>query len=235
MMLPVAILAGGTATRLRPITETIPKAMVPVAGMPFISHQLRLLRRNGVDRVVLLVGYHGKQIEEFVGDGSDFGLHVTYKYDGKTLLGTGGALRAALPLLGPAFLVLYGDSYLEVPFAPVVDAWRESKLPALMTVFHNKNQFDRSNVIYKDGKIQLYDKALSGDPSMEHIDYGLGVLTADVIRELGSDGRFDLAVVYRDLARQKRLAGYEVHDRFFEIGTPEGLRQTEEHLFGQPN
>jgi len=105
----------------------------------------------------------------------------------------------------------------------------------LMTVFHNKNQFDRSNVIYKDGKIQLYDKALSGDPSMEHIDYGLGVLTADVIRELGSDGRFDLAVVYRDLARQKRLAGYEVHDRFFEIGTPEGLRQTEEHLFGQPN
>lgn len=234
-MLPVAILAGGTATRLRPITETIPKAMVPVAGMPFISHQLRLLRRNGVDRVVLLVGYHGKQIEEFVGDGSDFGLQVTYKYDGKTLLGTGGALRAALPLLGPAFLVLYGDSYLEVPFAPVVDAWRESKLPALMTVFHNKNQFDRSNVIYKDGKIQLYDKALSGDPSMEHIDYGLGVLTADVIRELGSDGRFDLAVVYRDLARQKRLAGYEVHDRFFEIGTPEGLRQTEEHLFGQPN
>ena len=116
MTLPVAILAGGLATRLRPITEKIPKSLVDVAGEPFIVRQLDYLFRQRVRDVVLCIGYLGEMIEAVVGDGSRFGLRVSYSIDGPILLGTGGALRRAAPLLGEAFFVLYGDSYLPVDY-----------------------------------------------------------------------------------------------------------------------
>ena len=126
-MLPVAILAGGLATRLGPLTQRLPKALLPVAGRPFIHWQLALLAQQGVTQVVLCAGHLGEQIQATVGDGSGFGMTVRYSFDGAVLLGTGGALKRALPMLGAAFFVLYGDSYLRCSFAAVEAAY-EAKI-----------------------------------------------------------------------------------------------------------
>src|SRR4051794_4872944 len=139
--LPVAILAGGLATRLRPLTETIPKSLVEVAGEPFLAHQLRLLHSHGIRRATLCVGYLGEMVREFAGDGARFGMEVTYSFDGPELRGTAGAVRQALPLLGPAFFVLYGDSYLPCDYAAVERAFLESGKLGLMTVFRNEGQW----------------------------------------------------------------------------------------------
>ncbi len=219
MTLPVAILAGGLATRLRPVTEKIPKSLVEVAGKPFIVHQLALLRAAGVKRVVLCLGHLGEQVEALLGD------QVEYSYDGGELLGTGGALKKALPKLGDRFLVLYGDSYLTCDYRAISDAFVASGKLALMTVFHNEGQFDASNVEYRDGRIVRYEK---GVPGMTHIDYGLGGLSARAFD--GYSGRFDLAVVYRDLLARGELAGYEVTERFYEIGSPAGLEATRRRI-----
>jgi len=225
-MPPVALLAGGLATRLRPLTEQVPKAMLEVAGQPFIAHQLRLLRRERVSRVVICSGYLAEHIEAYVGDGSRFGLSVSYKIDGPKLLGTGGALRAALDQLGDEFLVMYGDSWLDISYAPVVDAFRASGQPALMTVFRNEGQWDISNVWFEGGRIRLYDKR-ERVPQMHHIDWGLGAVRAEALTARPANEPFDLAEVYSDLSRTGRLAGYEVATRFYEIGSAEGLRETD--------
>jgi NDP-sugar pyrophosphorylase family protein len=225
-MPPVALLAGGLATRLRPLTEQVPKAMLEVAGEPFIAHQLRLLRRENITRVVICSGYLANQIEDYVGDGSRFGLSVTYKIDGPKLLGTGGALRAALDQVGDEFMVMYGDSWLDIAYAPVVDAFRASGQPALMTVFRNEGQWDTSNVWFEDGRIRLYSKR-ERLPQMRHIDWGLGVVRADALAARPASEPFDLAEVYSDLSRAGKLAGYEVTTRFYEIGSAEGLRETD--------
>ena len=172
-MPPLALLAGGLATRLGDLTKKVPKAMLDVAGEPFIAHQLRLMRREHVPRVVICTGYLAEQIEAYVGDGSRFGIPVSYRIDGPKLLGTGGALRAALPELGDAFLVMYGDSWLDTSYAPIVEAFSESGQPALMTVFPNAGQWDTSNVWFENGRIRLYDKR-ERLPQMQHIDWGLG-------------------------------------------------------------
>lgn len=229
---PLALLTGGLATRLRPHTLRVPKAMIEVAGVPFIAHQLRLLRREGVARVVLCVGYLGEQIEAFVKDGSQFGVAVDYCYDGASLLGTGGALRKALPLLGPEFLVMYGDSWLDTPFAPIVAAFRESGKLALMTVFRNAGQWDVSNIWYESGAIRRYDKR-ERVPQMQHIDWGLSVVDAALLARQPADTAFDLAAVFSDLARRDELAGYEIATRFYEIGSVEGWRETDALLRGQ--
>jgi NDP-sugar pyrophosphorylase family protein len=225
-MPPMAILAGGLATRLRPLTETVPKALLELAGEPFIAHQLRLVRREGISRVVLCVGYRWEMIRDFVGDGSRFGVEVRYSTDQPRLLGTGGALRKALPDLGPEFLVMYGDSWLDTAFAPVVASHRESGKPALMTVFRNDGQWDTSNVWYQDGAIRRYDKR-ERLPQMRHIDWGLSVCSAALLAARPADTPFDLADLYADLSRQGQLAGYEVATRFYEIGSMAGLRETD--------
>jgi len=226
-MLPVAVLAGGAATRLRPITETVPKSLVEVAGRPFIEWQLEWLRKEGIERAVLCVGYLGERIEEVIGDGRQFGLKVTYSYDGRRLLGTGGALRRALPLLGETFFVLYGDSFLTCHLAVVEAAFLKAEKLAMMTVFENKGRWDTSNVVFQNGKIVLYDKKdLSSE--MRYIDYGLGVLTASVLRRYSEGEPFDLATVYTDLLKRGELAGLEVRERFYEIGSFSGLKETEE-------
>lgn len=228
-MLPVAILAGGLATRLRPLTETIPKALVEIGGEPFLAHQLRLLRRNGIDRAVLCVGYLGERIREFAGEGRAFDMHLDYSFDGPKLLGTAGALRLALPLLGDQFFVLYGDSYLPCDYAAVEDAFRLSGRTALMTVYRNQNQWDYSNVEFSDGRIQAYDKT-HRTPAMHHIDYGLAVVRREPFEALPEDHVVDLVSVYQDLLRRGELAGFEVSERFYEIGSLEGIRGLEEFL-----
>jgi NDP-sugar pyrophosphorylase family protein len=225
-MPPLALLAGGLATRLRPLTEQVPKAMIAVAGEPFIAHQLRLARREGISRVVLCVGYLWEKICDFVGDGRGYGLEVDYAVDGPKLLGTGGALRKALDKLGREFIVMYGDSWLDTAFPPIVEAFRASAKPALMTVFKNDGRWDRSNVWFEDGQIKRYDKRTIL-PQMHHIDWGLSVLSADVLLQQPPDTSFDLAALYSDMVRRGALAGYEVNTRFYEIGSAEGLAETD--------
>jgi N-acetyl-alpha-D-muramate 1-phosphate uridylyltransferase len=228
-MIPVAILAGGVATRLRPVSERLPKSLVAVAGEPFIAHQLRLLRREGLEHVVLCVGHLGEMIREFVDDGARFGLKVEYSFDGDRLLGTGGALRRALPLLPDTFFVLYGDSYLDIAFAPVLAAFRRSEASALMTVFRNEGRWDTSNVLFDGKRVVRHDKR-APTPDMQYIDYGLGIFTRDALADQTSTVPLDLADINAALAAGGRLAGYEVKQRFYEIGTPEGLAQTEAYL-----
>ena len=228
-MLPVAILAGGLATRLHPITQTIPKALVEVAGEPFISRQLAYLHAQGIRRVVLCIGYLGQMIQEVVGDGSRFGVEVTYSPDGPTLLGTGGALKQALPQLGHDFFVLYGDSFLPVELAPIERAFLTSGRAALMTVLDNGDRWDKSNVLFQNGELVEYNKH-QPTREMTYIDYGLAVLSRLVLEAYPAGSAFDLAEVYHALSLKGQLAGYEVHERFYEIGSHSGLKETETYF-----
>jgi NDP-sugar pyrophosphorylase family protein len=222
--LPVALLAGGMATRLRPITEKIPKLLVEVADEPFFSHQLRLLKQNGLTRIVLCVGYLGERIVQQYGDGSKWGVHIEYAFDGPRLLGTGGALIAALPKLGDAFYVLYGDSYLPIDYRAVGDFFLRSGKHGLMTVYENHGRYDTSNVWYEGGEIKVYDKK-NKVPQMHHIDYGLGVFRAAAFDGFPRDAVVDLAEVQKKLVAQHQLAGCEIKERFYEIGSHEGLNE----------
>ena len=226
---PVAILAGGLAKRLRPITETIPKALVTIAGAPFLAHQLRLLHSAGLRRIVICAGYLGEMIEAEIGDGTAFDLRVDYSFDGPRLLGTGGALRKALPLLGHRFLVLYGDSYLPIDYRSAALAFAKHGKAGLMTVYKNEGQWDASNVQFEGGRIVRYDKE-HRIPEMHHIDYGLGILRAEALASWPDDQSFDLAEVYRRLLSENQLSGYEVTERFYEIGSVEGLAELDAFL-----
>jgi len=230
----LALLAGGLATRLRPRTLTIPKSLIEVMGEPFIAHQLRLLARQEITDIVICAGHLGEKIEAYVADGAAFGCRVQFSFDGERLLGTGGALRRALPLLSDHFFVMYGDSYLPTPFVPVLRAFERARLPALMTVFGNYGRWDTSNVEFVDGVIRRYDK-VDRTPAMLHIDYGLAVIDAGAVRAWTADEAFDLADLYRDLAQRRCLAGFEVHDRFYEIGSPAGLAETDAFLRHRPS
>jgi NDP-sugar pyrophosphorylase family protein len=221
---PVAILAGGLATRLRPATETVPKSLLSVADEPFLIHQLRLLHSEGFRKVVLCVGYLGEMITTKIGDGKRLGLQLDYSFDGSTLLGTGGALKNAISKLGEQFLVIYGDSYMPVDYAAVVEAFVLSGKPALMTVFENTGRWDASNVWFEAGEIHRYDKKVPA-PQMRHIDYGISILTAGVFAGFPDDTPFDVADLYSSLVSEKQMAVYEVKQRFYEIGSAQGLAE----------
>lgn len=231
-MLPVAILAGGLATRLRPVTEKIPKALLEIAGKPFIFHQLELLKQQGINKVILCVGYLGEQVVAAVGNGQSMGISVEYSFDGDVLLGTGGALKRALPLLGDSFFVLYGDSYLPCSFSEVQTAFEKSNCPALMTVLRNGDRWDKSNVLFQEGRLVEYNKS-SPHPEMAHIDYGLGILTSSLFNGFETGQSFDLADIYQYLSLNGRLAGFEVDKRFYEIGSHQGIEETEEFLLAK--
>jgi NDP-sugar pyrophosphorylase family protein len=226
---PVAILAGGLATRLGATVAALPKALVPVAGRPFVDHQLDLLREAGVRRVVLCIQHFASAIEAHLGDGSAHGLSIAYARDGERLLGTGGALRRALPLLGDACFVLYGDSYLEVPLAPLLASLQQSGAWGVMTVLANGGRWDRSNALVEDGRLVRYDKR-APSPGMAHIDYGLALLRREAIARIPAETSYDLSDLYRDLVDEGRMIGFEVTRRFYEIGSPEGLAETRAYL-----
>ena len=228
-LMPAVILAGGYATRLRPLTDHIPKALIDIGGRPFLWHQLQLLRRNGIQRAVLAVGYLGEQIQQRFGDGSDLEISIDYSFDDPLPLGTAGAIRKALALLPERFFVLYGDSYLTCDYRSVEAAFRRSGLPGMMTIYRNEGLLDSSNVEYDGTRIVRYDKT-NRTPSMRYIDYGLGVFRRDVFASIEAGERRDLADIYLDLLTAGKLAAFEVHERFYEIGSPEGLRDTIEFL-----
>lgn len=229
MTFPVAILSGGLATRIRPLTEKIPKSLLQISGKPFIHWQLSNLSNQGIENVVLCVGYLGELIQDFVGDGSSYNLSVTYAFDGGELLGTGGAIKKALPLLGTDFFILYGDSYLPINFKDVQDFYLQSGMPGLMTVLKNKDLWDKSNVIFQNGKISLYDK-MNISSQMHYIDYGLGLLNSSVFNDYPKGSVFDLSTIYNHLSLTAQLAGFEVFQRFYEIGSINGIADTEKYI-----
>lgn len=231
-----AILAGGLATRMRPATETIPKALLAVAGAPFAHWQLSWLASQGVTDVVYCIAYLGEQIAAFVGDGGRWGLRVRYADEGERLRGTAGALADAARggLLDERFLVLYGDSYLSLSVPELWRTFLDGGAPMLLSVYRNDNAHDRSNVRYEDGRVALYDKGVP-DPAalgMHHIDYGLSAMRRDaLLAEVPvGDAAHDLADLQHRLSVRGELAGFEVADRFYEIGSPDGLAELEAHL-----
>jgi NDP-sugar pyrophosphorylase family protein len=228
-LLPVCILAGGMGTRLGEVAGSTPKSLVEVAGAPFIHHQLRLLARHGADRVVLCVGHLGELIERSAGDGGDFGLSISYSHDPPGLAGTAGAVRGALPQLGDSFLVLYGDTYLRIDYADFAASFLRSGLPAQMAVLRNEGRWNPSNTDFDDKLVVRHQK---GDPdsAMEWIDYGLGAFRAEVFNSGAGARAADLAEVYSELAAESRLGGYVAERRFYEIGTPEALAETDSFL-----
>lgn len=222
--LPVAILAGGLATRLRPLSDALPKALVDVAGEPFLAHQLRLLHQRGVRDVVLCLGYQGEQVSAFVRERGGCGLAVRFSFDGPHRLGTAGALRRALPQLPDAFLVLYGDSYLPCDYEAFGRAFAGCGRLASMTVFGNRGRWDRSNVELDGARIIAYDKR-HPTARMQHIDYGLGAFRAAAFDDLRDGEPADLADLYQALLARGELAAHEVHERFYEVGSLAGLEE----------
>lgn len=228
------ILAGGLATRMRPLTETLPKALLVVDGRPFIDYQLEWLAQVGVGKVLLCVGYLGEMLCEYVGDGGRWGLPVEIVNEGPELRGTAGALRLAFDagVLDERFLVTYGDSFLPIDFGAVWRAFLACGAPALMTVFENIGRWDQSNVVLEHGRV-LYDKTRRSRPaaSFDHIDYGLSALSRDLLPEFVPEGaKADLANLFHELSVSGRLAGFEVQQRFFEIGSPAGLSDFEQWI-----
>lgn len=219
-----AILSGGLATRLQSLTKEIPKALVEVAGKPFIDRQLTLLRSKGIRHVVLCLGYMGEQVERVVGNGEHWDLKVDYSYDGPDLLGTAGALQKARCYFGDLFWVLYGDSYLNFDYRAVSDYFERSGTDkrGLMTVFANQNRWDKSNVIFKNGNILRYDK-MTQTADMHHIDYGAAILRVSAL-DLVPKWPYDLAYLYAQLVDSGLMLGYETTERFYEVGSLEGIK-----------
>lgn len=218
---PVLILAGGLATRLRLVTATLPKALVPIHGVPFVHYQLDLLIRQGITKAVFCVGYLGEQIEQEV-TAARPSIKVEFRYDGPNLLGTAGAIRNLYKELPDTFFVLYGDSYVLAPFAPIYQYFQTCSKPALMTVYKNRHAKDNSNVVFCEKEIVVYDKKKTRS-DMEHIDYGLGVFRKEAFAPLQEGVFCDLADLYQTLLSQHKLAGYEVHEPFYEVGSFAGI------------
>lgn len=233
----VVVLAGGRGTRLAPLTDRLPKALVPVNGRPFAEHQIDLLQQGGATSLLYSIGHLGSMIRDHLGDGGRFGLPINYVDDGDRPLGTAGALRraATLDLLNERFLLIYGDSYLPVDLRPIWQRFTASNQPALMTVFRNDGRWDRSNVAMAgDGRtIRLYDKA-GRHPEIvpDHIDFGISGLSRDaVLADIPDDGAaHDLADLMYRLSHAGQLAGFRVETRFWEIGSHDGLAELEQAL-----
>ena len=227
-MLQVIVLAGGLATRLRPISEKIPKSLIEINGEPFIFHQMRLLKSKGFERVVVCAGYLGNMIEDMVGNGEKFDLDVVYSYDGEVLLGTGGAVRNAFPLLDEKFMITYGDSYLDFDYAVLNSFFEQNEYPAVMTIFKNEDHFDRSNVLYENGRILYSKKNKSAD--MNYIDYGFSAVTKNIFNSFCIYDKFDLSIVFEKLSADGQLSAFEVTNRFYEIGSFQGITELESYL-----
>ncbi len=233
-VLPCVILAGGLGTRMRPVTEVLPKSLIPVLGRPFAELQLEWLSREGIDHVIYSIGYRGEMIRAALGTGARFDVQIDYVDEGTDLRGSGGALRLALDVgaLPGEFFILYEDSYLRVSLGDVQRAWRSSGLAAIMTVMHNSDRWDTSNAIFRDGRV-IYDKRRRGEYAgeMTWIDYGLCATTASVIAAwLPPGGRGDLADLLHELSMEGEVAGFEAIERFYEVGSPAGLLELEAHL-----
>jgi MurNAc alpha-1-phosphate uridylyltransferase len=228
-MLSLAILAGGVASRLMPITKNTPKSLVLINDKPFIHYQLEYLKKQKIKNIVLCVGHFGKMIENEIGDGKKYGLSIKYSYDGKNLLGTGGAIKKALPMLDETFYIMYGDSLLPINYKTIEKKFLASNKPALMTMIKNNNQWDKSNILYNGKYIVEYNKK-NPTGKMKYVDYGLGILSKAAFKSFKKQRSFDLGDLYHQLSIEKKLGSYLVKKRFYEIGSHQGLLDTSDFI-----
>lgn len=236
-MLPCLVLGGGRGSRLGALTETIPKPLVTVAGAPFVRHQLTWLVDAGVTDITYSIGYLGHLIRQELEPWTVPGCSLRFVDEGADLLGTGGAVRLAVDqdAVGDPFLLLYGDSYLQIDVRSVVDEFERSGAEAMMTVFADPEHPTHNNAAYRSGRVVRYDKSEPHplEAGMHHIDYGLSVLRhATVQRLIPSDRPSDLADLFRTLSRDGRLAGFEAEHRYHEVGSHAGIAALERHLTG---
>ena len=228
-MIPIVALAGGLATRLRPYTEKLPKILLPINGIPFLFHQIVLFKKWGISHIHLCLGYLGEDVLNALENWTDKPeIRITWSFDGEKLLGTGGSIKKSLPDLPDPFFVTYGDSYLDVDYPSIEKAFFSSDMDALMTVYRNENKFDTSNVVFTNNTIECYSK--QHRPEMNYIDYGLGILQKKHFQPYSKEISFDLAHIYKELSRSGKLVGFEVKERFFEIGSFNGINDLEKHL-----
>lgn len=233
-MFPLIVLAGGLATRLRPITETLPKSLIPINKTPFILHQLELFEKKGFRHVHFCLGYLGEMVEKVIMDSQyNEKLKISFSYDGDVLLGTGGAIKKIVNEMPEHFFITYGDSYLDIDYKDVqfyFETHKKNQLTGLMTVFKNEGKWDKSNVIFDGKEILNYSKKIN-DSNMKYIDYGVGILSGKNFVNYDAGKNFDLADVYSGLADQNNnLLGFEIYHRFFEIGSLKGISDISAHL-----
>jgi len=220
------VLAGGLGTRLRPLTETIPKALIPVAGRPFIEYQIEQFRRHGVTDLVICVGHLGHLIEDHLGDGRRFDVSIRYGHERGELLGTAGAIKNVEHLLDDAFFATYGDSYTVVAFERIMAYFSSRDRLGLMVVLKNEDRWDRSNIVVEGEFVHIYDKQLL-HPGMRYIDFGVSLFRREAFREVPAGVPVDLNDVNQRLIAEQQLLAYETRDRFYEIGSVAGLREFE--------
>ena len=220
----VAILAGGLGTRLRPLTDKVPKAMAPVNGRPFLEYELELLRDNGVDDIVLCVGYKGEAIRDLFKVGKALGVEMRYSSEGERLLGPIGALKMAERYLGWSFFVTYGDSYLRLGYRGMMDELLAHEEPAVMAVYHNQGRHGRSDVVVKEGFVTAYDKE-SASPGMEWVNFGVTAMKKEALASVERGRVMDEPTFYGRLVREHRLRAFEVNERFYEIGSERSLKE----------
>jgi len=225
----VVILAGGQATRLRPLTDKVPKSLVEIGEKPFLEYQLDFLKKAGIKDVVLCVGHLGEQIERYFGDGSKFGVNLRYSYEKERLLGTAGALKNAEQLLGDEFFVMYGDSYLFLDFAAVMSYFEKMNKLGLMVVYKNYDRYDESNVVIEGNLVKQYSKKDRAE-GMVHIDYGASILRKQALELVPQNQAYSLEGLFDQLIEQKKLLAYEVDERFYQIGSPEGLEEFRRYI-----
>lgn len=225
----VVILAGGRATRLRPLTDKVPKSLVEICGKPFLQYQLDFLKEGGVREVVLCIGYLGKEIEKYFGDGGKFGMNIKYSYEKEQLLGTAGALKNAEQLLQGQFFVMYGDSYLFLDFAAIMSYFNEFNKLGLMVVYKNYDRYERSNVVVEGSLVKQYSKKERAE-GMVYIDYGVSILRKKVLQLVPQNQAYSLEELFHQLIEKKGLLSYEVNKRFYQIGSPEGLEEFRRYI-----
>ncbi len=223
------LLAGGLATRLRPITETVPKSLIEINGKPFIDYQINLLKNKGIKKVIVCAGFLGEQIKNYLKDGSRYGLEIDYSFDGDELIGTGGAVKKAIDKTNGVFWVMYGDSYLDTDFEQISRYYESKKNLGLMTVFNNSDKWDSSNVEFENGRIIKYDK-INKTKDMQYIDYGLSIFHKEAFSKFRELQKFDLTKVYSELLNEDELLGFEVKKRFYEVGSFKGIEEFKLHL-----
>lgn len=218
----IVILAGGLAISLRPLTERVPKSMICIHDRPFLEYQIELLKKNNLTDILLCIGYLGSRIEDYFGDGSSWGVRLSYSEEKERLLGTGGALKKAESLLENEFFVMYGDSYLLLNYQEIAHYFHNFNKGGLMVVYKNYNQFDKSNLIVKNGLVKLYSKK-EVNPEMVYIDEGVSILKKEILHSFPSEEPFPLDEIFQRLIQEKELLAFQTKQRFYEIGSPEGL------------
>jgi len=225
----VAILAGGLATRLRPLTVKIPKSLLQIQNKPFLEYQLDFLKRGGVKDIVLCVGYLGEQIKRHFGNGKEFGVNISYSHEDKNLLGTAGALKNAQNLLQDTFFTMYGDSYLFLDFSAIMSYFKSQDKLALMTVYKNHDRYDKSNTVIAGNLVKYYSKKEKSE-GMVYIEYGANIFKKEILEFIPEGQPYTLEALFPRLIEQEQLLAYEVHKRFYQIGSPEGLEEFKRYV-----